>query len=283
MILKFSAILISNTRLAQASVSPTLNVGDAARLLHTGGLEIATPVAMGDRLGGFGLAPGDRLGVFTAAPQPGDFPAPVRTGGREVTVYIGGREISTGGRPALTMGVPDPSDLPLPDIDLRDSGGGSRVNLLPGRCVTLLFDPRLGQWYAALTGGARVIIDDYELTKQPLPVNTAHTLRFYTPLDDPSIQPALASVRIVVSAPKITGAAILPPGPVLLSVLFGPETGPFTMRASDNVRVGQVASGLSKQTELELLDGAQVARLRLAGQTLRITDLLPGEMLYFKA
>lgn len=283
MILKFAAVLISDTRFAQASVSPTLTAGDAALLLRTGGLEIATPVAMGDRLGGFGLAPGDRLGVFTAAAQPGDFPAPVRTGGREVTVSIGGREISTGGRPVLTMGVPDPSDLPLPDIDLRDSGGGSRVNLLPGRCATLLFDPRLGQWYAALTGGARVIIDDYELTQQPLPVNTAHTLRFYTPLDDPASQPALASVRIVVSAPQTIGAAILPPGPVLLSVLFGTEAGPYTMRASDNVRAGQVASGLAKQTEMELLEGAQVARLRLAGANLRITDLLPGETLYFKA
>lgn len=283
MILKFSAALITDTRLAQASVSPTLTVGDAARLLRTGGLEIATPVAMGDRLGGFGLAPGDRLGVFTAAPQPGDFPAPVRTGGREVVVYIGGREISTGGRPALTMGVPDPSELPLPDIDLREAGGSSRVNLLPGLCATLLFDPRLGQWYAALTGGARVIIDDYELTQQPLPVSTAHTLRFYTPLDDPSSQPALATVRIVVGAPQTAGAAILPPGPVLLPVLFGVEAGPYTMRASDNVRAGQIASGLAKQSEIELSEGAQVARLRLAAPTVRITDLLPAEMLYFNA
>jgi hypothetical protein len=281
-ILKFAAVLISNTRLAQASVSPTLTAGDAARMLHTGGLEIATPVAMGDRLGGFGLAPGDRLGVFTSLPQPGDFPTPVRTGGREVTVYIGGREISTAGRPVLTMGVPDPSDLPLPDIDLRDSGGSSRVNLLPGRCVTLLFDPRLGQWYAALTGGARVVIDDYELTQQPLPVNTAHTLRFYTPLDDPSKQPALANVRIVINAPQTSSAAILPPGPVLLALQSGTEAGPFTLRASDNVRAGQVAIGLSKQTETELLEGAQVARLRLAGENTRITDLLPGEYFYVR-
>jgi hypothetical protein len=282
-ILKFSAVLISGTRVAQASVSPTLAAGDAARLLHMGGLEIATPVAMGDRLGGFGLAPGDRLGVFTAAPRPGDFPAPVRTGGREVMVHIGDRQISTGGRPALTMGVPDPSDLPLPDIDLRDAGGGSRVNLLPGRCVTLLFDPRLGQWYAALTGGARVIIDDYELTQQPLPVNAAHTLRFYTPLDDPAVQPALASVRIVVNAPQTTGIGTLPPGPVLLSMCFGTETGPYTLRASDNVRAGQVAAGLAKQTDTELLDGAQVVRLRLAGSNARVTDLLSGEVLYVKA
>ena len=53
MILKFSAALISNTRLAQASVSPTLTAEDAARMLRIGGLEIVTPVAMGDRLGGF--------------------------------------------------------------------------------------------------------------------------------------------------------------------------------------------------------------------------------------
>jgi hypothetical protein len=282
-ILKFTAVLISGTRFAQASVSPTLTAGDAARILRSGGLEIATPVAMGDRLGGFGLAPGDRLGVFTAAPQPGDFPTPVRTGGREVTVHIGGREISTGGRPALTMGVPDPSDLPLPDIDLRDAGGSSRVNLLPGRCATLLFDPRLGQWYAALTGGARIIIDDYELTQQPLPVNAAHTLRFYTPLDDPSTQPALATVRIVVNAPQTAGAATLPPGPILLSVRFGAETGPYTLRASDNVSAGQVAAGLAKQTDIELQDGAQVARLRLAAPNTHITDLLPGEHLYVKA
>lgn len=282
MISKFTTVLISGTRMAQANVSPTLRAGDAANLLRIGGLEIATPVAMGDRLGGFGLAPGDRLGVFTAAPLAGDFPAPVRTGGREVIVHIGGREISTGGRPALTMGVPDPSDLPLPDIDLRDAGGGSRVNLLAGRCATLLFDPRLGQWYAALTGGARVIIDDYELTQQPLPVNAAHTLRFYTPLDDPSAQPALATVRIVVNAPQAVGIGTLPPGPVLLSMCFGTETGPFTLRASDNVRAGQIAAGLAKQANIELLEGAQVARLRLADPNNRITDLLSGEALYMK-
>ena len=283
MILKFTAVLISGTRIAQANVSPTLTAGDAARLLRMGGLEIATPVAMGDRLGGFGLAPGDRLGVFTAAPQPGDFPTPVRTGGREVTLHIGGREISTGGRPVLTMGVPDPSDLPLPDIDLRDAGGGSRVNLLPGRCATLLFDPRLSQWYAALTGGARVVIDDYELTQQPLPVNAAHTIRFYTPLDDPSVQPPLATVRIVVNARQTTVTGTLPPGPVQLSTYFGTEIGPYTLRASDNVRAGQIATGLAKQTNIELLEGAQVVRLRLAGLNTPITDLLSGEVLYVRA
>lgn len=282
MIHKFTAVLIADARLAQASVSATLTVAEAARLLSASGLEIATPVAMGDRLAGFDLAAGDRISVLTAAPQSGDFPSPVRTGGREVSIYLGEREISTAGRPALTIGVPDPSDLPLPDLDLREAGRGGRVNLLPGRCVTLLFDPRLSQWYVALTGGARVLVDDYELTKQPLPVSAAHTLRFYTPLDDPTIQPALAELRIVVQAPQAVGTATLPPGPALLSVYFGTETGPFILRASDNVRAGQIAAGLAKQSVVELRDGAQVARLRLAAPELRITDLLPGEHLYVR-
>jgi hypothetical protein len=49
------------------------------------------------------------------------------------------------------------------------------------------------------------------------------------------------------------------------------------------VRAGQVAAGLAKQTDTELLAGAQVVRLRLAGPNTRVTDLLSGELLYVKA
>jgi len=56
-ILKFTAVLIFDTRLALASVSPTLQAGDAARLLSTAGLGIATPVAMGTGLAGSASRP----------------------------------------------------------------------------------------------------------------------------------------------------------------------------------------------------------------------------------
>ena len=182
MISKFATVLISGTRIAQASVSPTLRAGDAASLLRIGGLEIATPVAMGDRLGGFGLAPGDRLGVFTAAPIAGDFPAPVRTGGREVTVHIGGREISTGDV-ALTMGVPDPTDLPLP-ISTFGCRRRQPREFAAARCATYCSTRGLAVVCGA-DGSARCD-RRLRLTQQPLPVSARrHMLRFYTPLDDP--------------------------------------------------------------------------------------------------
>jgi hypothetical protein len=73
---------------------------------------------------------------------------------------------------------------------------------------------------------------------------------------------------------------VLPSGPLLLSVRFASEIGPFTMRASDNVRIGQIASGLAKQSDIELQETAQVARLRLASPDARVSSLLPGEQLY---
>jgi hypothetical protein len=280
MILKFSVALVEESRTAQASVSTTLTAGDVARMLRLGGLEIATPLAMGDRVGGCGLGPGDRLGIFTSAAAAGDFPAPLRTGGREITVRAGGTEISSAGRPTLTIGVPDPADTPVPDVDLREAARSSRVNLLPARCAALLFDGRVGQWFAALTGGARVMIDDYELTQQPIPISASHTLRFYSPIDDPATDTALAELRVVVAGARTPDTPLLPSGPLLLTMRFATEIGPYTLRASDNVRIGQVAAGLAKQAVLELHESAHVARLRVAAPHIRISDLLPGEQFY---
>ena len=280
MIFKFTAVIVPGARVAQARVSTALETGDVAQLLRVGGLEVATPLAMGDRLGGCGIIPGDRLAVFPDAPQAGEFPQPVRTGGREVTAQLNDRSVSTGGRLALSMGVPDPSESPPPDIDLREIARSSRINLLPARCAVLLFDSQIGQWFAALNGGARVLIDDYELTQQPIPISAVHTLRFYTPLDDPATQPPLAELKVTVSAPSAADAPRLPAGPFMLSARFGTEIGPFMLRASDNVRVGQIAAGIAKQSDIELSDTAQVVRLRLASPHHRISELLPGEQLY---
>lgn len=281
MLIKFSAVLIPGARVAQASVSTSLTVATVADVLRTGGLEIATPLAMADRLGACGIAPGDRLAIYAAAPRPGDFPSPVRTGGREITVRAGDIDVSSSGRTTLTIGVTDPSDPPAPDVDLRHSAHSSRVNLLPSRCATLLFDGQIGQWFAALTGGARVLIDDYELTQQPIPISGTHTLRFYTPLDDPATHPPLADVRLTVTTTRAEpDVPRLPVGPLPLSVCFGMALGPYTLRASDNVRVGQVASGLARQSDVELAETAYVTRLRLAPPGIQVSDLLPGEMLY---
>lgn len=282
MIFKFNVVLVAGAWVAQARVAPSLAAGDVARVLRVGGLEVATPLAMGDRLGGCGILPGDRLAVFPSAPNAGDFPAPIRTGGREVSVRLNNRTVSSGGRPMLTIGVPDLSEPSLPDIDLREIALSSRVNLLPGKCAILLFDSQIDQWFASLAGGARVLIDDYELTKQPIPISAVHSLRFFTPLDDPFTQSPLAEIQVTLSAPAAASTQRLPVGPFVLTTRFGSEIGPYTLRASDNVKVGQVAAGIAKQSTVDLNESAQVARLRVAPPNVRVGDLLPGEQLYMQ-
>lgn len=280
MLYKFPAVIIVSAEEARANVAPALSAGEVGRVLRAHALELATPLAMADRIGACGLMPGDRVGIMVKEPRPGPFPIAVMTGGREVHITIGSTSVHSQGKPTLMAGVPDPSSPVVPDIDLRMGALGSRVALLPDQCAAFMFDSRSGQWYLVPTGGARLMLDDYSIGQEPLPLSGQHTVRFFTPLDDVTTQPAVAQLHVAVEQPAAGDTPRFAPGPVEVRVRFGVEIGPYTLRASDNVRVGQLADGLARQAAIVLEDTAQVMRLRLTKPELQAGELLPGEALY---
>lgn len=280
MLFKFPSVIIVSAEQARANVAAALSAGEIGRVLRAHVLELATPLAMADRVGACGLTPGDRIGILVKEPRPGPFPTAVMTGGREVHITIGSTSIHSQGKPSLIAGVPDPASQIVPDVDLRMGALGSRVALLPDQCAAFMFDNRSGQWYVVPTGGARLLLDDYSIGQEPLPLSGQHTVRFFTPLDDVTTQPPVAQLRVAIERPADGGTPRFAPGPVEARVQFGVEIGPYTLRASDNVRVGQLADGLARQAEIALEESAQVMRLRLAKPELKVGELLPGEALY---
>lgn len=280
MLFKFPSVIIVSAEEARANVAAALSADEVGRAIRAHVLELATPLAMADRIGACGLMPGDRVGILVKEPRPGPFPTAVMTGGREVHITIGSTAIHSQGKPSLIAGVPDPASQVTPDIDLRLGALGSRVALLPDQCAAFIFDHRSGQWYLAPTGGARVLLDDYSIGHEPLPLSGQHSVRFFTPLDDVATQPAVAQLRVAVERPADGETLRFASGPVEIHVRFGVEIGPYTLRASDNVRVGQLADGLARQAEIALEESAQVIRLRLAKPELTAGELLPGEALY---
>ncbi|MFN8377616.1 MAG: hypothetical protein U0452_02995 [Anaerolineae bacterium] len=275
-----------NTRQSYAlNLGERVTVGQLARYLSqqeafidVSTLEVARPVGPNQRLQDVDLQAGDRLAVFTAAPQAGELPAPLNPGDKVAKFIVGDVVITSRGKKSLQIGKPDPQrDV---DIDLRNLVSPRAIGFISRETMRLDFDDRSKIWYAARTGKTRVLINEFEVGTDRVPLSDVTTLRLYRAGDEPTnpaFQP-LAVIRIEMETVQNREDIIyLDQGPVRAPIQIGVGKDRLTLNVSENLPLGQVAGSLLGYYKLNPATEYQIALLRLIPPATSLGSLKLGQ------
>lgn len=261
-----------NTRQSYAlNLGERVTVGKLARYLSqqeafidVSTLEIARPVGPTQRLQDVDLQAGDRLAIFVSAPQPGELTAPLNPGDKVARFVVGDVVITSRGKKSLQVGKPDPQrDV---DIDLRNLVSPRAIGFISRETMRLDFDDRSKVWYAARTGKTRVLINEFELGTERVPLSDVTTMRLYRAGDEPTnpaFQP-LAVIRIEMETVQNREDIVyLDQGAVRTPIQIGVGKDRLTLNVSENVPLGQVAGSLLSYHKLNPATEYQICLLRL--------------------
>jgi hypothetical protein len=288
--LKLPAVMAQASQHYRAGLNGQVRVGEVARYLtqyeariESSTLEIARPVQMNQRLQDVDLHPGDRLVVFSGRPRPADLPAPLRPGDKMLKFRLGDLEVHSRGKKSLLVGKADDSQQNIPDIDLRAFIPPRSLEFISRTCLTLTFDERTRAWQALKTGQTRATLDELELGANPVALNDEQWLRFYRAMDDPAKSQPIGEIRLIVEPVQAgESQAALPGGTFPLEVRVGLEKEAQLLKASDNIRLGQIVSSLAVHNRAPLQAEMQAYIMRLVSPEARLGTLGLGadEFLY---
>ena len=289
-ILKLPAVMAQASQHYRAQLNGQVRVGEVARYLaqyeariESSTLEIGRPVQVGQQLRDIDLHPGDRLVVFSGTPRPTDLPAPLRPGDKILKFRLGDQEINSRGKKSLLVGKADENQQNVPDIDLRYFVPARNLEFISRNCLTLTFDERVRAWGALKTGQTRITLDELELGTNPVMLNDEQWLRFYRAHDDPKNGKPIGEIRLLVEAAHAQDTlAALPGGSYPLEVRVGLEKESQLLKASDNIKLGQIVSSLAVHNRAPLHTEMQAYVMRLASPEARLQTLGLGadEFLY---
>jgi len=288
--LKLPAVMAQASQHYRAQLNGQVRVGEVARYLaqyeariESSTLEIARPVQVSQRLQDIDMRPGDRLVVFSGTPRPAELPAPLRPGDKMLKFRLGDFEMNSRGKKALLLGKADESQGSIPDVDLRYFFPARNLEFISRNCLTLTFDEARRAWLALKTGQTRVTLDELELGAHPVTLNDEQWLRFYRANDDPAGGKPIGEIRLTIET-VAAGEAIpgLPQGNYPLEVRVGLEKETQLLKASDNIRLGQIVSSLAVHNRAALNTEIQAYVMRLASPEARLgtLGLGTGEFLY---
>jgi hypothetical protein len=288
--LKLPAVMVHSSQHYRAQLNGQVRVGEVARYLaqyesriESSTLEIARPVGVNQRLQDIDVHPGDRLVVFTGSPHPADLPAPLRPGDKMLKFRLGDFEAHSRGKKALLVGKADENQQTIPDIDLRFFVPPRGLEFISRQCLTLTFDERTRAWQALKTGQTRITLDELELGPNPVSLNDDQWLRFYRAMDDPRSGRPIGEIRLTVEPVQTQEvSAPLPQGSYPLEVRIGLEKESQMLKASENIRLGQVISSLVAHNRMALNGELHAYLMRLASPDARLQDLnlVADEFLY---
>ncbi len=247
-------------------------------------LEVARPVAVSRRVDALNWQDGDRLAVFMRPPRTIDPPTPLRSGDVQLTLSSGGVRVTSGRKRQLLAGVPDERGGRLPDVDLRYVVPPEDMDALSHTVLRLTYQPRQRTWHAQATGRNPVLLDEYRLKNDPVPVNHGQRLRIYPANATPATSTPLATLTVTLERVQTdVNPVTLEAGNHTARLTIGTELPPYTLRASGNLTLTDVLDTLLRhQQDTPLPDAAGVYRLRLAAPSVRLAalDLQPDEFLY---
>ncbi|MBZ0286190.1 MAG: hypothetical protein K8I30_01145, partial [Anaerolineae bacterium] len=124
------------------------------------------------------------------------------------------------------------------------------------------------------TGQTRVTLDELELGANPVMLNDEQWLRFYRAHDDPKHGKPIGEIRLVVEAAHAQDTIdALPGGAFPLEVRVGLEKESQLLKASDNIRTGQIVSSLMVHNRAPLNTEIQAYVMRLASPEARLQML----------
>lgn len=251
---KIPTSIVSSGTSYHASLDSRVRVGELADYLsanepsvQASTLEMATPVPASRRLHWLNWQPGDRLAIFARRPQRGEFPAPLRPGDSVVRFSAQGLSVTSAGRRSLVIGKPDPTQAEAPDVDLRLLLPASALDFVSRQCLHLSFEPEQGTWFISRMGHTRVLLDEMELERRPVPLNARQRLTFFRASDEPRAAESLAlgTVDVQVEAASTNGeGAAIRQGTEGVPVTLGLEDEMVIVRASESIQVDQIMTRL---------------------------------------
>ncbi len=271
-------------------VSDSALVGRLARYLSqqeafidSSTLELARPVQAAQRLGDVDIQAGDRLLVFASKPASAELPAPLNPGDKIMKFVLGDTVVSSRGKKSLLIGKPDPAREV--DIDLRSFISPKQLGYISRDTLRMDFDERSKTWYASRLGRTRLLINEYELTADPIPLGDRSLLRLYRANEEPTnpaFRPLVEILLVTETVQSREDLLYLETGDRVLPIQVGVEKDSASLNVSDNVLFGQVLSGLTGHLKLRFDAEASLYLLRLLPPNTPLSQITLGadEFLY---
>jgi len=148
-------------------------------------LELAQPVLPRHRVDEIDIQAGDRLLILDQPLRQSELPDALGPNKRTLTFSAGDYRIQSRGKRHLLLGKPDATRGLAPDVDARFFIQPQWIDYISRSCLRFDFDPVTQRWYVLKVGVNRVLMDDYELGGEPVPLDSAYWLNFYRATDEP--------------------------------------------------------------------------------------------------
>ena len=148
-------------------------------------LELAQPVLPRHRVDEIDLQAGDRLLILDQPPHQRELPDVLGPNAKTLRFSAGDYRIQSRGKRHLLLGKPDATRGLAPDVDARFFISPQSIDYISRSCLRFDYDPVTQRWYALKVGVNRVLMDDYELGSEPVPVDGDCWLNFYRATDEP--------------------------------------------------------------------------------------------------
>lgn len=249
-------------------------------------LEWARPALSRHRLQEIDLQDGDRLLILTRAPRQGDIPAGLGVHDKRLTFTAGAYKITSQGKRHFLLGKTDLTRGITPDVEARSFIPPHNLDYFSRECVRFDYDPVTRAWYALKVGVTRLMLDDYELGGDPVPIPFNSLLTFYRGGDDPrrtGSQP-LGSIHLHVDdpAPSSLNIAEMPQtGDFPLRVVLGAEKADQRIGAGLPLTFEMIAEYLAEYNREPLPTDFQVYTLRLLSPKTALNSIKPREDEFF--
>lgn len=246
-------------------------------------LEIARQVQPSQHIQDVDINPGDRLIICTSAPEQAELPAPLRPGDKVVKFAVGDVQVASRGKKSLLIGKPDGAREAAVDIDLRNFISPKSLNYISRECLRIDYDERNKTWFATKVGRTRVLLDEYEIGSDRVPLGDHSTMRFYRANDDPRSVRALGEIRVMVETVQSRDDILyLEQGNQFVNLQVGVPRESAALNVSENVVLGQIVTGLATYHRIGIPQEFSLYLLRLLPPERRIDSLTlgPDEFLY---
>jgi hypothetical protein len=291
--MNLNATLVELSLSYSLQLAGKLTMGDIAahfarREPHVSGstLEVAMPARNAQHLQELDWRSGDRLAVFTQPARANDAQTTLKPGDKFVRLRRGDFEITSQGKKGLLLGRPDDTGEATPDVDLRYFVAPGMMDYISRACLWLQYDESNRIWYISRPGQTRVMIDEFELGTQRLPIEGSRHLRFYPPPDTrdfPTDRLIGEMLMQVDEVQKGEERETLPSGNYRLRVQVGTEREMMRLNASGNVTLRQLAEGLASQHGIAFNATMPLYLLRLVHPDLTVQELSPGAGMFLYA
>jgi hypothetical protein len=250
-------------------------------------LEMAYPLAAARRLQDTGLQTGDRLALFLQPTRAALLPDENKAGDKLLRFKRGETDIVIRGKKGVLVGKPDDGAEMLPDVDVRHFIAPPLLPYASRGCLWLHFEEATRTWYATRPGDTRVMIDEFELGVDRLPLEGSRRIRFFPPpgnYDYPPPDRAIGELTLQIEEVH-TPADHFPfeAGNQRLRLQTGIEGASYRLRTSGAVQLSQLVNGLAHYGQLPLSAATRLYLLRLIAPETTLDMLNPGADMFLYA